>query len=97
MSVKCEIDTSLIFQGTRLRVLSDGISRSFVPLELSTSGRGVIKGSAAGIYDEYEAERGRPLLLALHCRIEGREAQWYLRPEGDRAYTVYRVNNLGPA
>jgi hypothetical protein len=95
MSVRCEIDTPLVARGTKLRVLSDGISRSFVPLELKTSGRGVIKGSAAGIYDEREAESGHTLLLALHCRILGQEVQWYLRPETDRCYTVYRVNNLG--
>jgi hypothetical protein len=50
-----------------------------------------------GIYDDYEAKNGRSYLLGLHCRIMGQESHWYLRPERDRSYTVYRIDRMRPA
>lgn len=91
-----EIDTPFVIRGTRLRLRDDEIPRSFVPLELTTSGRGVIQGSAAGIYDDYEAKDGRTYLLGLDCRLRDREFRCYLRPEGDRSYAVYRVDYARP-
>ena len=55
------------------------------------------EGSAVGIYDDYEAKNGRSYLLGLHCRIMGQESHWYLRPDHDRSYTVYRIDRMRPA
>lgn len=95
--LRMEIDTPFVVPGTKVRMRDDQTPRSFVPLEVSASGRRVIEGSAVGIYDDYEAKNGRSYLLGLHCRIMGQESHWYLRPERDRSYTVYRIDRMRPA
>jgi hypothetical protein len=90
--MRVEINTPFIVQGTTLRLRDDEVPRSFVPLELATSERDVIRGSAAGIYDDYD--KSRSYLLGLHCRIKGQEFHCYLRPEHDRSYTVYRIDRI---
>ena len=95
--LQVEIDTPFIAQGTTLRLRDDQIPRAFVPLEVTSFGRRVLEGSAAGIYDDYEADNGRIYLLGLHCRILDQEFQCYLRSEHDRSYTVYRIDQITPA